>query len=294
MWYENVRDLETLVSPQAASRIRRSLRMAKCLAGDVRSAYRFVRSAEPARWTGDLRALAELRDRHAGRRAFVIGNGPSLRVEDLDRLRDEVTFAANRVHLAFDRTAWRPTHYAVSDQLVLEADRAIIDGLSLPSMVFPDRARGLIRARPGVIFYPDGYDKFDESSRVEAIRFSTRAYLGLHGGFSVLYPLLQLAFHTGVREAYLIGVDHSWSIPKGRGGPTVYGQALVNADERNHFDPRYRGANEQWSMPRTRCVEMALARAHQVYSAHGGGVYNATRGGALEVLPRVDLDSLLA
>ena len=35
-------------------------------------------------------------DIHSGRRAFIIGNGPSLTVADLERLKGEVTFASEQ------------------------------------------------------------------------------------------------------------------------------------------------------------------------------------------------------
>ena len=54
----------------------------------------------------------ELKDRHAGRRCFVIGNGPSLRNADLARLRGEVTFVMNDFWRHPDaRAALRPTWY---------------------------------------------------------------------------------------------------------------------------------------------------------------------------------------
>ena len=56
------------------------------------------------------RRLKALEDIHRGRRAFIVANGPSLRTEDLDRLKSEVTFASNKIHLAYDETDWRPIY----------------------------------------------------------------------------------------------------------------------------------------------------------------------------------------
>ena len=42
-----------------------------------------------------------------GKRCFIIGNGPSLRIEDLERIKDD-TFAVNRIYKIFDKTFWRP------------------------------------------------------------------------------------------------------------------------------------------------------------------------------------------
>ena len=79
---------------------------------------------------GNVRKLRALRDRHRGQRGVVIGNGPSLRVEDLDRLGGEVTFASNKIFLAFPETSWRPTYYSVSDILVARNNLEEINNLT--------------------------------------------------------------------------------------------------------------------------------------------------------------------
>ncbi|MBP8164981.1 MAG: hypothetical protein KAX86_06040, partial [Anaerolineales bacterium] len=48
-----------------------------------------------------IRRLAELKDIHKGKRAFVIGNGPSLKQTDLSKLKNEITFGMNRIYVIF-------------------------------------------------------------------------------------------------------------------------------------------------------------------------------------------------
>ena len=51
-------------------------------------------------------------------RAFVVGNGVSLTPEQLTAIRDEVSFATNRIAGMFDKTDWRPSYFvAVSNTL---------------------------------------------------------------------------------------------------------------------------------------------------------------------------------
>ena len=45
--------------------------------------------------------LAELKNVHKGQRAFIIGNGPSLKQIDLHKLKGEFTFGLNRIYLMF-------------------------------------------------------------------------------------------------------------------------------------------------------------------------------------------------
>jgi len=48
-------------------------------------------------------------------RAFVVGNGPSLKAEQLNKLIPEVSFGVNRIHLIYNQTRWRPTHWVMMD-----------------------------------------------------------------------------------------------------------------------------------------------------------------------------------
>ncbi len=50
-------------------------------------------------------------------RAFVVGNGPSLKAEQLDKLHknNEASFGVNRIHLIYDQTKWRPSHWVMMD-----------------------------------------------------------------------------------------------------------------------------------------------------------------------------------
>ena len=53
--------------------------------------------------------IRKYKDIGKGKRCFVIGNGPSLKVSDLERIKNEDCFAANRIFKIFPNTTWRPT-----------------------------------------------------------------------------------------------------------------------------------------------------------------------------------------
>ena len=65
--------------------------------------------------TDDTRELSKLKDIHRGRQAFLIGNGPSVRIEDLEKFKDQLTFCFNRFYLAYDRMDFRPTYTLAAD-----------------------------------------------------------------------------------------------------------------------------------------------------------------------------------
>jgi hypothetical protein len=231
------------------------------------------------------RRLARLRNRESGKRIFILGNGPSLNRTDVDRLCGEVSIASNAVFLLFDRKRFRPTYYTIEDRLVAEDRAREAVGLQGCWKVFPDDVRRFIAPDDRTIYinfireYP-GFPKFTED-------FRRRAYWG----GTVTYLNLQLARYLGASEIYLIGFDHSYAAPTA--GDKVEGVVVTSAtDDRNHFDPRYFGAGYRWHDPRVDRMEDGYRLAKNCCDTAGIRIYNATKGGHLEVFPRVDFDSL--
>ena len=64
--------------------------------------------------------LTTLNDSHKGEKCFVIGNGPSLTAEDLNRLQDSniPTFAMNRVFKFFPHLSYLLTETGKLDELL--------------------------------------------------------------------------------------------------------------------------------------------------------------------------------
>src|SRR5450432_3488926 len=110
----------------------------------TRNAYWKVASAAAERGVGltdDHQALRHLRNCHAGRRAFLLGNGPSVRTEDLDRLQDEVTFCCNRFHLAYGRTKLRPNYTISGDRQMIQdfGQEIVSESAGIVFLAYADR-----------------------------------------------------------------------------------------------------------------------------------------------------------
>ena len=67
-----------------------------------------------------IKRLAALKDIHKGKRAFIIGNGPSLKQTDLSKLKNEITFGMNRIYLAFPELGFTTSYICVTNDLVIE------------------------------------------------------------------------------------------------------------------------------------------------------------------------------
>lgn len=241
------------------------------------------------------RRLGSLAGRHRGRRGFVLGNGPSLAVGDLDRLGEEITFASNKIYLAFGDTSWRPTYYSVIDALVAENNRQEIRRLTDLDHIHSEHVRRELGDDQGFLYID--HRPSPRWLHGELPGFSTNLFAGAHGGWTVLYLQLQLAFFLGIREVYLLGLDFSFDVPKGSstGGSTRHGdQVLESQGEVNHFHPDYRKPGETWTVPRLEEQKRAFRSALRAFERVGGTLINASRQTRLDVLPRGNLDEVLA
>ena len=247
--------------------------------------------------TAEERArLATLRNRFAGQKIVIMGNGPSLRDIDLDAMRGTPTFAANRISLAYDSTAWRPTYYTCLDWRVTPDNYQEINALRGSIFFFPNRFRGLLRTGEDVYWYHsiNRTDRWRE-------QFETNATHGVRGLGTVVTAMLQLAWHMGYREFVLVGVDADYTIPPTvqQAGPARFdtGHRLeltsTADDDANHFDPRYFGTGKRWHDPNVDEMVRCFALCRKAIEARGGRIVNATPGGRLEVFDRVNLDEEL-
>ena len=233
--------------------------------------------------------LIAFKDIHSDKRGFIIGNGPSLKASDLDMLKEEITFAANKVYLLFDQTSFRPTYYAAVDLIFLENFHETVAELDIIKFM-PKWADRWFQPSETTFFFQERGLPRDEGFDPA---FSYDICHGIYGGYSVSFTNIQLAFFMGIRELYLVGMDHTYDIPKNRSWHPLYGEVLVCEGETNHFSHNYRVTGEQWSIPRPEYQEQAFKLAREVFRSHGGQIINVTRGGRLEIFPRLSLEEVL-
>ena len=223
--------------------------------------------------------LCQYKGIHRGGRCFIIGNGPSLRIEDLDVLakRKELCFGLNLIHMAYRNTSWRPDYVCVSDTLTLKKNaEKIIKQNECPLFVadsllrFQEDEAIDERILPFRKRYPKETDNF-------AYGFSTDITEGIYNANSVAYYALQIAVYMGFAEIYLLGMDNSgW-------GLHFDGKYMEEADVfRENYDKEME----------SRIISLAFQKAEKMSAQYGFKIYNATRGGCLETHERVDFDRL--
>jgi len=196
-------------------------------------------------------------------RAFVIGNGPSLKDTPLDLLRGEVTYACGRINLIYPYTQWRPTYYVLAERLEQideTATRHDLRQIIGQNETFSYIQSGVVGLAPS-LHYLHAFTTCLCALKRNPPKTWHLPELCSFG--SSLHVALQLASLHRYDPIYLVGCDLD-----GEHFAENYGPSAIQTD-------RWRQAHE-------------IAR-----KSSQSRIYNATIGGSLEVYERVDLCQLL-
>ncbi|WP_277656462.1 6-hydroxymethylpterin diphosphokinase MptE-like protein [Seleniivibrio woodruffii] len=237
--------------------------------------------------------ILSMKDKFAGQRCFIIGNGPSLNRIDINKIKDEYSFGVNSIFYMTERNGFRPSFYVVEDNHVLFDNLEEINKYDVDYKFFPSFYKNVIKNDQNVLFFNMNRGFYDEVSPNFCIpRFSTNCDKRIYAGQSVTIINLQLAFYMGFTEVYLIGMDFEYKVTKK--DIVSQGNDILSTedDDQNHFDPRYFGAGKKWHDPKLENVLVSYKFCKIIYERFGRKIYNATPGGKLEVFDRVDYEGL--
>ncbi len=237
--------------------------------------------------TASGKALAAYKDQYKGQRCFLIGNGPSLRAEDLTKLHEngEITFAFNRIYNIFDQTPWRPTFYISQDEKMLSGCADTVNESELGVKFIPIQLRWWHDIHIG------GAQEFNiinqNAEDPREFGFSDDIAKGIFNSSTGMYTAAQIAAYMGFSEIYLIGVDHHFRISRNNAGEIV-----VDNTVKDYFSEKYNEDKDKLYIPNTEKSTLTYVAMKNHCEKRDIRVFNATRGGKLEVFQRVDFDTL--
>jgi hypothetical protein len=218
--------------------------------------------------------------------AWIIGNGPSLAITPLDKLvgvsNPVAAFATNRIHLIFNKTIWRPTHYVRAEnpyctEAILVQDLREIFKLGIHSYLH--RGFELVWRMNMAYEHPHScVDFLPDSCHHTLMQFDDPAVpdkwhepMCMFGGS--LFTAMQIAVKEGYGPLILDGCDLGYK----DGQPS-------------HFDPLYERGYEEKLMPADMANYNCLHAHMNAAASCPVPIYNATIGGTLEVYPRISFD----
>lgn len=230
--------------------------------------------------TEDYLFLEGMKNSHPGERCFIVATGPSLTIGDLDMLADSgaYCFAMNSCVLVLDKTKWIPNMLGIQDEFVyskveeklLEESKGKLKNKVIISNTISSIFPSSKRFHKFYLRYLD--HKYDRL-RTGKIKFTDQCDLFVYDGYSIIFSLMQIAVYMGFKEIYLLGTDCN------------YKQEKQHFMETGHIDPYAMNAGERLIYVHSKFKEFA--------DNHGVKVVNCTRGGMLEVYPRIALEEVL-
>ena len=226
---------------------------------------------------------------HKGKRAWIIGSGPSLNQTNLDLIKNELSFGMNCVSLLYNTTFWRPTYFvfcstyansAKRGKRYVKSIRETIELNETTSFIWDVFKPAIIQ--PGALTKnPCWFESMTEYGPDNDKSFSTDASIYLDKSGTTMNVAFQIAYFMGFQEIILLGADLGWK-----------STTTETRKDLNHFVSSYITdiKNGEWENAHTR-------RTHQLVKRHldklGVKVYNASKKTLLDVYPLVNYEDVL-
>lgn len=238
---------------------------------------------EKTKWGRKLRTLRNL---HKGERCFIVANGPSLRAEDLNTIRkyNGISFGMNRIYKIFDKTEWRPTYYVCEDINIFHESLEEINAISARKKFIPINHKWFsgIEVKDAYYFWAN----YDRSKDWEN-SFSPEIDKWMDSMGTVTFTCMIIAAYMGFSDIYLLGVDHNYHVTIDEDGKTI-----VDDKAKDYFCENYDKDIKDVVVHNIGNNTKVYRKAKAYCDKHGIRIWNATRGGKLEVYPRVNFDEL--
>lgn len=226
------------------------------------------------------------KNRYQGKRCFIVATGPSLRKEDLETLaaHGELCISMNMIYKIFSQTDWRPDFFVADDWRMMCDHSECLDYMEHVPCFMGDSYEPFCKEKHGehVMIYHSGMSYVGSS--YDGKKWSCKGFMPFSEDFAqiayvsgtVTYVAMQLAVYLGCKEIYLLGTDAS-------GLHQSYQKYGHFYEEKKLLATCYSGQ-----------VYASYLSARKYAKEHGIRIYNASRGGELEVFERVDFDQLFS
>ncbi len=232
-----------------------------------------------------INKTAGLKNIYEGQKCFLLGNGPSLTIEDLRKTDKFLSFGCNTLIQFMKTYGWYPSFFYFEDTIFIQkyvSTKNDIDFLT-------DKCKLCFTSIVNEIFdkYRDSYQNlffFKNNRASKEVYIQEDITKGLILGGTSLFGMIQLLVYMGIKEIYLLGVDFSFHKEARNDG-----QLKINDNIKNHAEGMNQVSDGIYYVD---FILKGWLAAKQYADSHGIKIYNATRGGKLEVFPRVDFDSL--
>ncbi|MEK9993380.1 MAG: 6-hydroxymethylpterin diphosphokinase MptE-like protein [Hydrogenophilales bacterium] len=229
------------------------------------------------------------------KKCFIIGSGPSVKNQDLSKIKNHFTIVHNAFYLVRNNYEMTPNLYVIEDYLPAADNSLELNKINDIKFVVPYQLKKYIHKKPNVTYINFDYsyikDYKNDKDYFGKYLFSQDLSLKGFWGGTVVYLSLQIANYLEFKEVYLLGVDLSWTIPK---SAKIEGAVITSTeDDPNHFHDNYFGKGKRWHLPRVERYKIGIENAIRELNQKGVKVYNCSPVSNIQGAKNLDFDKLM-
>ncbi len=239
------------------------------------------------KYTHYARYMRSIHNTHSGESCFIIGNGPSLTIKDLETITDNhiASFAVNRIYKIFDKTYWRPDYFVSTDAVMLRDVLDVVNELPIKDKFIPLQNKYYLGINVKGAHYFFRND-LRENDQPDGFALDCTEQVNMRG--TVTIACIQLAIHMGYRHIYLLGIDHNFDTVI-----TENGTVTIDPGVKNYFIEGYDddiSTEVQHDLGTTTKAYMDVRKFCDKYDIE---VINASRKTKLNAFKRMDFDEAI-
>ena len=202
---------------------------------------------------------------------LIVGNGPDLKIKDLEKLNQFKTIASNKVHLLYNKTKWRPDIFTITDPLLIYKNKKINNKYKLT--ITSERSIKYFETSKNTIAFK--LNRFHKHFEPHPYKLGFFIPAGTITVFNI-----QLAIWLNAKRIFLIGVNHDYmeSI-------TNKSKIIFNKDF-NHYDENYRFIGEPVYSANIKKIESAYKKCLIICKKKNIKIINISRNTKLNIFPK--------
>lgn len=246
---------------------------------------------------------------HSGQRCFILGNGPSLKAQDISPLKDEVVFVVNQAarnpqirelaptyHFWLDPVFFNLSSEKEEDMEVLETYSALYTDTNRPITFMPQQAFRFVKeskldVKIDICYFVNKIRVGKEFSK----EFDFSKVIPCFG--TVVHCCIAMALYMGFKEIYLLGIDSTGII-------TIINSALDSSEGEYAYDVSYnerKRMHNQYSDPEFLKASIigfgdlldTYGKFYRYGKKHGSEIINCSSKTIVTALPRKRLEDVL-
>jgi len=249
-----------------------------------------------------------LENTKASKRCFIIGNGPSIKDQNILRLKNEETFVVNNFWNYPHYSEFNPKHYVFIDT---NAFTKFPNKDNYWKEQFTNHAPTISKLPTNFFFHIDAHKMIAESGLFSP---NNTYYIASNGFFkdnlnidisrilpntkNVIVASIIIATYMGFEEIYLLGCEHSFLATPYKYDVADHFYKTKNYDVKNPQDIKFYEPDPTTSYEKLAFDTQILFRNYRLlknklsHEKPGVKIYNATPNSFLDVFPMVNFDDI--